>query len=239
MAVGPPQHQQDNDVLHSVWVTICSDLPEPAARMSTSRERPRRLVNRPARTTRRPPNAPRVAGHERERPNNRADRQMPLNRLLSSLHLVERTTISDRQVRHDIIELPLKRRIRREGCQDQLSQRPERLDRIGSEPEHLIAEPGTAHEVVRDAGTVRNRAASTTMTWSRISDAGMNGNRSHMRRNTEPRDRVELRPAGAPPVGSASPSKQYDSRPYLRMRRGRGHGAHPIITAAGRRPRGS
>jgi hypothetical protein len=60
--------------------------------------------------------------------------------------------ISNRQVRHDIIELPFKRRIRREGCPDQLSQRPEHLGRIGREPEHLIAEPGTAHEVVLERG---------------------------------------------------------------------------------------
>ena len=72
--------------------------------------------------------------HERDSPSNRADRQVPLNRPLGSLHLSRGTVISNRQARHDIIELPFKRRICREGCPAQLSRRPERLATV-----HLVA----------------------------------------------------------------------------------------------------
>jgi hypothetical protein len=57
-----------------------------------------------------------------------------------------------------------------------------------------------------------------------------------MRRNTEPRDRVELKPQVAPPWAPPQrrrPSKQSDRRPYPRILRGQGRSAHAIITAAG------
>jgi hypothetical protein len=54
------------------------------------------------------PTTRRLLEYERDRPSNGADRQMPLNRPLGGLYLVKRTMISDRQVRHDIVELPFK-----------------------------------------------------------------------------------------------------------------------------------